>query len=648
MADEHKTLDAAALLAEIATKSGRTLDEVRGVLTRHGVAYKPSIAVPKHLCIRSLAFTGEKKGEKASGPISFAWDDLGPGLWAILSDRNFRGKSTLLGMMKWCLTGRRAENVPSEMAEWFHTVTMAFTLDDQAYEVGITDAVASVGTLWRVEGEKRFEQASFASPEGFEALMSDFFMGQLGLQTMVVHADIKSQGVDQAHHWPWLFGAMVIEPNPRSLFGSNQLLGVRMMQMYLGVPWTNATNDVMSAQNRIVTETRQATADGERSRVRRKARLAELDAEIALLRKRLDKLPREQDQRMALRRANREVADAEARLRDGDRTLAAVAMDLAAAKDAHAAARRDLQDFRDGRAARRVFRSIDPLCCPRCDDVFDEERKQATRERHDCVVCGKHEEPEGNPVTQEAGLKDAAADAEAAVAAQKRRVTAAEGAVSKARDDREKAEGECRRLEAALAAPSGARDLELEIIRREARKEELEDEAFSAPKPVDDQAILEIAEKVTKKAFKPLQEELLAEVSELIRDYAVRFGVESLEGATLRGNTHLVLSKGGGTAFFGAQTDGERARLKIATTLAIIKVAERRGLGRHPGLLLIDSPGANEMVDQDYASLVAGLAQLAEEIGHLQVFVAAVNNETIRGHVPGHRVRYAAGDEYLW
>ncbi|MCJ2023589.1 hypothetical protein [Methylobacterium sp. J-067] len=648
MADDPKPFDAASLLAEIADKSGRTVDEVRGVLTRHGVAYKPSIAVPKHLCIRSLAFTGEKKGEKASGTISFAWEDLGPGLMAMLSDRNFRGKSTLLGMMRWCLTGRRAENIPGEMAEWFDAVKMAFTLDDQAYEVDISDAVTPAGTLWRVEGEKRFEQAPFGSHEGFEAVMSDFFMGQLGLQTLVVHVDQKGQGIDQTHHWPWLSGAMVIEPSPKHLFGSAQHLRIRMMQMYLGVPWADATNDVLSAKNRIATETRQVTAEIERTRGRRKARLAELDADLASLHARLAKLPREDDQRQALRRANREVAAAEARLRAGERTLAAVDEDLDAAKEAYAEARRDLQDFKDGRAARRVFRSLDPLGYPRCDEVFDEERRQETRERHVCVVCGTDEVPEGNPAAQEVGLKDAVAASEAEVKSQKLRREAAQGAVSQAKGDRERFEAECRRLEAALAQPSGAHALEMEIMLKEARKEELEDEEEPAPEPLDGTAILEIAEKVTKQAFKPLQEDLLAEVSELTRDYAVRFGVESLEGVELRGNCAMALKKGGGTAFFGTQTDGERARLKIATTIAIITVAERRGLGRHPGLLLIDSPGANEMVGQDYASLVAGLAELVEEIGHIQVFVAAVNNDTIRGHVSDDKVRYASGDDYLW
>ncbi|GJD58078.1 hypothetical protein [Methylobacterium dankookense] len=648
MAEEPKRADATSLVAAIAEKAGRSVEEVRSLLARHGVAFKPAIAVPKHLCITSLAFTGEKKGDMAPGVINFDWPDLGPGLNAILSDRNFRGKSTLLAVMKWCLTGRRGKGVPSEMAEWFHTVRMTFTLDGQTYEVEVADAVAQAGTLWRIDGEKRLAQETFASGEGFEAVMSGFFMGQMGLQMLVTHTDRGEKGVDQPHDWLWLFGAMVIEPNPDVLFGTYAPLGARMMQMYLGVPWTNAVNDVLAAQNRIGIETRQAAVEAERSRGRRKARVEALDAEIAELRRKLERLPRAEDQRTALRAANRTFAEAQARLRSAQRTLDAASEDRDAAREAHAAARRDLHEFREGRAARTVFRSIDPVCCPRCDEMFDDERRQATREEHTCVVCGTLEQPEGNPAAREAGLRGAVTDSEAALRSQEARLTSVEAAISAAREKMRDAEAACRRLEATLAEPSEAYPLEVQLIGTQARREELADEEDAPAGHVDDQAVLRIAEKVTREAFKPLQDELLAEVSGLIKEYAVRFGVESLEDVRLQGNTTLVLMKGGGKTHFGKQTDGEKVRLKIAATLALIKVAERRGLGRHPGLLLIDSPGSNEMVGQDYESLVAGLAEITKEIGHLQVFVAAINNETIRGHVPRERLLYAEGDEYLW
>ena len=105
-----------ALLAAIAEKCGRSVEDTRSVLTRHGIGITRSLAVPKRLCLRSLSFSGEKKGGKAAGTIAFDWPEIGPGIWGITSGRNLRGKSTVLGIIRWCLTGKRS-GIPAEMAE---------------------------------------------------------------------------------------------------------------------------------------------------------------------------------------------------------------------------------------------------------------------------------------------------------------------------------------------------------------------------------------------------------------------------------------------------------------------------------------------------------------------------------------------------
>jgi hypothetical protein len=647
MAEEAAQITAGALIARIAEMAKRTPEDVRAVLVRKGVSVKQSIAVPHRLCVRSLAFTGEKKGEKA-GPINFEWNELGRGFLAITSERNFRGKSTLLAMIRWCLNGRRGGGIPSEMETWFHTVRLTFTLDEQLYGVDIVDAVACAGALWRHVGGSRQRQATFSSDEEFEDVMSEFFMGQLGLQSMVMHAVRDGKGSDQEHDWVWLSGAMVIEPDPKILFGSAPTLGVRMMQMYLGVPWVNALSDVRAAQARITNETRQATSELERSRVRRKARVSELDKEISDLQSRLRKLPRAEDLRASLRDRNREFAEADAKFRAARLQLSSAADDLEAAKEAYDGARRDLQDFKDGRAASFVFRSLEPVSCPRCVHDFDEERKQESRQQHVCMVCGEPETEDENPALTEAGLKDAVAQAEAVLETERKRHGLLQEAVSEARADMEKAEKASAEIEAKLVAPSEARELELDIVRRQAQRDELAREEAPAPGAPEDEEVLKIAERVISTSYKSLQDALLNDVSELIKHYAVLFGMEGLERARLKGNTHLDLVKGGVTVPFGDQTAGEKARLKIATTLALIKVAEQRGVGRHPGLLLIDSPGASEMVEKDYAALVAGLKQLTGEIPHTQVFMAAIDSDVVRQHVPSQNMRYAAGDDYLW
>ncbi|WP_445219874.1 hypothetical protein ACKWRH_06950 [Bradyrhizobium sp. Pa8] len=211
------------------------------------------------------------------------------------------------------------------------------------------------------------------------------------------------------------------------------------------------------------------------------------------------------------------------------------------------------------------------------------------------------------------------------------------------------AERACREAEQAVEDPQPHLEAERDCIRLEAQIEELRRPVAMAREiEGGDRDILSAAETVAKDLMKPNQEAILARVSELTTDYARRFGIENLERLSIDGATRMKLVKGGQQSCFLAQTAGEKVRLKVAATLAILKIAETEGVGRHPGLLLVDSPGANEMVAPDYEKLIAGLAELATELPHLQIFITGIDKPAIRERVPCSNLRYAEGDEYLW
>lgn len=124
----------------------------------------------------------------------------------------------------------------------------------------------------------------------------------------------------------------------------------------------------------------------------------------------------------------------------------------------------------------------------------------------------------------------------------------------------------------------------------------------------------------TKRRIESRQKDLLIEVSKKIKEYAIRFGMTSLEEVELKTNPQLLLKKDGGKTTYTKCTNGERLRLKIASIIALISIAENQGIGRHPGLLLIDSPKREEITDKDVAQIVAGLEALTKELPYLQVF----------------------------
>jgi hypothetical protein len=88
--------------------------------------------------------------------------------------------------------------------------------------------------------------------------------------------------------------------------------------------------------------------------------------------------------------------------------------------------------------------------------------------------------------------------------------------------------------------------------------------------------------------------------------------------------------------------------LKFITTIALLSVAEKENVGRHPGILLIDSPGAQEVSDKDLNSLIEGLKQLTIELPFLQIIIASRASDVILSQIDEKHRKHAKGDSYLW
>lgn len=160
--------------------------------------------------------------------------------------------------------------------------------------------------------------------------------------------------------------------------------------------------------------------------------------------------------------------------------------------------------------------------------------------------------------------------------------------------------------------------------------------------------ILSAVVKETESRVKAVQDGLLEDVSGRLVEYANAFGMENLSEASLKGNASLSLIKGGAPTSYSKVTEGEKLRLKVATVLAMIEIAEERGIGRHPGLLMIDSPAAQEVSPVDVDHLVAGLQSVFTKLPHFQVFVAGISSKAITDHIPKAHRREVAGDAFLW
>lgn len=653
---QHKEewLQAIAARVEVATT------EVEGILSAHRIQPSPVLAQPRRLVLREIEFSGEKDGVANAGAFAFSWTVLDHGLWAMLSEHNLRGKSTIIEIVRWMIRGRPSSNLQDDVRRWIHVVRLRFLLDSDEYEIVAKTQGEPIGSLCRLRAPStaggelgRTVLADFATDGEFEAVMADFFMRMFAMDPISTWRQGKEdEGQSVTHSWVAFSGAMFIGTNYEVLLGDMPVttgLTSRLMQMYLGVPWVSTLAAAKTAYQTVELAIQTSARKNEKGHEAAKARIASISAQLAEKRVELAKIPSDETLRNAIDADATELADARRQERvlveHAERTVAAL-RELTAV---HQEDRRDLQTHIDAMSATAVFRRLEPKCCPRCDHTISKAKKELESSTHSCSVCGESITNSENGEAIKTELQE--------------RVAASEAAVTRASVKKKEAEGELVALRGKIdllqsRLESTSRELGSAVSRQEAAmavatlEGRLEEASISPVAQADDRSgelkILSAVVAETEARVKAVRDGLLTDVSARLVEYAKAFGMENLSEATLKGNAALSLVKGGVPTSYSKVTEGEKLRLKVAAVLAMIEIAEARGIGRHPGLLMIDSPAAQEVSPTDVDHLIAGLQAVFTKLPHFQVFVAGISSKAITDHIPKANRREVAGNAFLW
>ena len=637
----------------IANRADVEISVVEQVLAEYRIEASPVLQTPKTLVLKEIRFVGVKDERHNHAKIDFAWGDLDAGIYACLTEKNLRGKSSILEVVRWLLRGCEPSNLQTDVRSWLTEASLKFELDDVLFEIEVKCTEGVHGKLSRYsKGGKKRRVNGFQSDDEFGSVMASFFMHEFRMDSVAVHRKVgEFGGKTVLHGWQALSSAMFIGTDYTTLVGEIPPatgLPFRMMQMYLGVPWVSTLAATKAAQSEMTRKVAASDQVLKNAKQETQNRIEVLESELMAKQKQLSKLPdvdTTTDKIKSLRHQHENLVE---ELRQLSLQAKATLATLEKAEQMFADDRREYQLFVDGNAADFVFRSLDPSCCPRCDHAIPDARKQQEHESNECAVCGEQVHADVPTAEIQKQLKDR-------MAASKKARTVARKSSKELVAQRTELEHSIEACEADIASesrklskPSNRGNLKTEIAILEARIDEA-----SANLPKDspenmDLLVLNAVADETEKLVKEVQAEVLTKVSEGIVQYANRFGMTSLTSATLRGNMTLLLERGESTTSYSKVTAGEQLRLKVAAILSMLKVGEELGVGRYPGLLLVDSPAAQEIALEDLEQLIGGLVDLADEIKHLQVFVASVASKAIRSRVDESRVRQALGDDYLW
>ncbi|MEX2375571.1 MAG: hypothetical protein WD942_08320 [Dehalococcoidia bacterium] len=634
----------------IAERAGVDGRDAEIMLRRRGISADRPLRPARALCVNRIAFRGEKRGAE-SGRFNFDWSSLGAGVWAAASYDNLVGKSTVLEILLWCFRGE-PKGLQDDIRRWLEAVEVQFAIDDQRYVIAFQLVEGSpVGTVSRLRPDGSADAVDeFSSDAGFAAAMSSFMMGALELDPVPARQKIGDDEQTVGHGWTALSGALYFGGDHKLLLGDVQWGGLpaRMLQMYIGLPWARTVMQASTAQKEVEHEITQASRANAEAKARADAVRQRLQAELDQARRKLNGASRETVTAEHLQEMTAEVARLSSTLTELERRLATAEDEYTVLQRVADEDERALRDVRENVIADRFFNGLTPTCCPRCETAVTRQRVQRESADLSCSLCSEPIDPE-----RAEDVSEVITSAEERHEVTRSSASRAKAALAPLKQERDRIQLRLDTAMESLTAAAGGeafrrrREAELETARLEGalRERGREEVQFELP---TDAAVVQAAHSEAKAAFDSARGDLLDRLNEEILRLGNAFGVHGLEMVNLNSNAQMRLQKGGESTSFSKLTAGERLRLRIATAIALLRVGRERGVGRHPGLLIIDSPGAEETSESDLTTLLKELQHVASETEGLQILVASADAPAVIAALGTDKCRIAPPGEKLW
>ncbi|GAB3741976.1 hypothetical protein [Nocardiopsis nanhaiensis] len=649
---------ASEILHDVAINLGLSIEQVERSLAEANITLKSPAAADRRLRILHL----RARGVKHSGKSFRVEREFSSGVWAIVHPDNSAGKTSLLEFLVWPLRGE-PRDLPPDVRSWLRHLSLDVLVAGRPIRISLginpedsPSLTAQIFTADTAEqllaaGEdnsilRLLEQAS--GTDEVRRSIGAFFlnalrMGQTNLWQSRGGAD--GEGAPQIHGWASYFGACYLNPGgDEILLGDVNAVGLsgRLIELFVDLPYSTVLTQLSVAGKRekktLSQEQRRAEGDA-------KAR----KAERATWQEKLERLSQ---QIVDLRDvASRDVSpllqgadQAAAALREKRTLLIEAQQAMTEAKSGRMHATQALLDARETWQARRVLGRLNPVCCPRCEEPLERDRRWQEHEHGACAVCTRPL-PEVDKETAEVMLQGLEQQLERARAAEQEAISHSESAaamVDYALADQREAVAALRKGLATSQNHDLLRQLELQAAELEGRLAATGSIPEAPPLPVSTQ-VLEAVTTAVRKVVDESAKLLFPSMNNQIVELATRFGVQNLDSVRLDRSGRVNAVKAGVQTAFKRLSRGDRLRMRIATVIALLRVGADRGVTSHPGLLLIDSVAAEEVTEVPARILIAELQTIAGELPELQVVLTTAQPELV-GALPAEQLVTQEGD----
>src|SRR5579859_5179222 len=638
---------------------------VRDVLTDTGIdesLHDSSPAAQGRLIVYSITIIGRKMhGEVALQPFRYT-RKLGSGLSAWVGE-NGTGKSTILNCLLWALTGSDS-GISKRIRPWITDVHVEFSVGPLRFTShvrrtteGVTGGIYDgLVPLDAIDLGSAQPLTLFTSRDDMREAIDVFFMQHLGISTLrwTAHSAEKDDPDLHAHSTTWRTYAHAIHIDddsyddliidPMKGYGRQDR---KILEMMLGVE-----------QSRTVAEI-QVQADFAkeaygRAKSRMSGKASNVEEQIAALeQERIEvqqsiatigegQAPVESDTVFVTKRERRAAL-----LTEQNRLVD----EIAALEAQESGLERDILEYerekitlREQSEVEYLVNSLVVVRCPHCESsVDDEDRLSREKQVHACHVCGQPVQRSRTRGDMKAAVKEYDQQISGLRASFQQIQQQAAECLQRLNASREESTHLGQELSrsvkqaragfnasyAELLVRKGQIDGQLAQLRQNAA--ELDAEQEEVETAARWQLILQTAADLADNSAYELNARLFERLGELTMTLATQFGVPDLSRVEVDDKRYIRLWQGGVSITHSDLARSERVKFKVAFHLALMLLHVRDGLGRHPGLLIIDTPGTAEVNEADFVAIIKDIASLHDSYGeHLQLLVATARPEALQ------------------
>lgn len=507
----------------------------------------------------------------------------------------------------------------------------------------------------------------FNSEDEFRETVSNYMLKELNLQEVPYwQKDKDIDGYGQIQYMGWqnfIYALFISGSNLDSIIGEHSFGGSagRLLSMYIGLSWFE-TAAILKTYCKSITEKDKIIEKSEsKYQEVNKEEIKRITTEINILEQELKELPdmfnsrieKIQESISGSKKLNVELTNLNINKNKMHTELEAI-------EEALNSAKQELIDIKETQNINSFIKKLTPEFCPRCDSAIKEEYKQRELDQNICSVCGEVHSSKEDIENYQEHLDEATnrvnrlqeaydkfykeiTNLEKHQEAIEYQLTCFQNILNNKESNSEtEIINKQKEIELKISKLKGMLEVRSHYCDKKSNKKSLE-------KTNDDYKVLNAAKNLAEANLKESQSVFFEALNKAVLALAQRFGMDAIESINIDGGARMLLQKGGAPTSFSKVTAGERLRLKIALIIGMLRVAAEKGVGRHPGLLLIDSLGNEEIGEKDFKFILSELTEIAKEINGLQVIITSAKFDGIVNVVDSSRIiAPEEGEKYIW